>query len=134
MNIMWLGQLFAIMCLSSQFQHLVLGPSAPTPIVMSPGQDKEQAIATFQARSVDCLILGRYTEGGSHVLETLILYFLSEVFPLKEVDVGIWMLVGTIVQVAMHMGYHRDAANFPQNTTPFTGEMRRRVWSNGCSN
>ncbi|KAL1875162.1 hypothetical protein Daus18300_003230 [Diaporthe australafricana] len=131
-NIMWLGQLFAIMCLSSQFQQLVLAPSAPsapTPLVLSPGQDHELAIATFQAKSVECLILGHYTKGGPYVLETLILYFLSEIFPLKEVDVDIWMLVGTIVQVAMHMGYHRDAAHFPQNITPFAGEMRRRVWS-----
>lgn len=126
---MWLGQLFAIMCLSIQFQQLVLAPDTPTPLIMSPGQDKELAIATFQAKSVECLILGRYTEGGPYVLETLILYFLSEIFPLKEVDVGIWMLVGTIVQVAMHMGYHRDAVHFPKNITPFAGEMRRRVWS-----
>lgn len=126
---MWLGQLFAIMCLSSQFQQLVLGPNTPTPLVISPDQDNELEIATFQDKSVDCLILGRYTEGGPYVLETLILYFLSEIFPLKEVDVGIWMLVGTIVQVAMHMGYHRDAAHFPQSITPFAGEMRRRVWS-----
>ena len=63
------------------------------------------------------------------MLETLILYFISEIFPLKEVDVGIWMLMGTIVQVAMHMGLHRDPAHFPKSITPFAGEMRRRVWS-----
>lgn len=126
---MWLGQLFAIMCLSSQFQQLVLAPNALTPLAMSPGQDNELAIATFQAKLVECLILGHYTEGGPCVVETLIMYFLSEVFPLKEVDVGIWMLVGTIVQIAMHMGYHRDAVHFPKSITPFAGEMRRRVWS-----
>lgn len=126
---MWLGQLFAIMCLSSQFQQLALAPNALTPLAMSPGQDNELAIAAFQAKLVECLILGHYTEGGPYVVETLILYFLSEVFPLKEVGVGIWMLVGTIVQVAMHMGYHRDAVHFPKSITPFAGEMRRRVWS-----
>lgn len=126
---MWLGQLFTIMCLSSQFQQLVLAPNTPTPLFMSPGQDNEVAIAMFQAKSVECLILGHYTKGGPYVVETLILYFLSEIFPLKEVDMGIWMLVGTIVQVAMHMGYHRDAVHFPKKITPFAGEMRRRVWS-----
>lgn len=126
---MWLGQLFAIMCLSSQFQQQVLAPNALTALAVSPGQENELAIATFQAKLVECLILGHYTEGGPYVVETLILYFLSEMFPLKEVDVGIWMLVGTIVQVAMHMGYHRDAVHFPKSITPFAGEMRRRVWS-----
>lgn len=126
---MWLGQLFAIMCLSSQFQQLVLGPNTHLSSNMSPGQDNELAIGTYQAKSVECLILGHYTEGGPYVLETLILYFMCENFPLKEVDVGIWMLVGTIVQIAMHVGYHRDAVHFPKNITPFTGEMRRRIWS-----
>lgn len=126
---MWLGQLFAIMCLSSQFQQLVLGPNTPSPSIMFPGQDNELAIATFQAKSVECLILGHYTDGGPYVLETLILYFMSENFPLKEIDVGIWMLVGTIVQIAMHMGYHRDAVHFLKSITPSVGEMRRRVWS-----
>jgi hypothetical protein len=72
--------------------------------------------------------LGRYTNGGPDVLETLILYFLSEVFLLKEIDSGIWVLVGSIVQIATFMGYHRDAAHFP-HISPFEGEMRRRVWS-----
>lgn len=86
---MWLGQLFAIMFLSSQFQQLVLGPNTLSPSIMFPVQDNELAIATFQAKLVECLILGHYTDGGPYVLETLILYFMSENFPLKEVDVGI---------------------------------------------
>jgi hypothetical protein len=86
---MWLGQLFAVMCMSSQFQQLVFPPNTPASLVTSSGQDIELATATFQAKSAECLILGNYTEGGPHVLETLILYFMSEIFPLKEVDVGI---------------------------------------------
>ncbi|KAI7787490.1 fungal-specific transcription factor domain protein [Diaporthe eres] len=123
-SVMGLGQLFAIMCLSSQFQQLVLGPNTPSPSIMFPGQDNELAIATFQAKSVECLILGHYTDGGPYVLETLILYFMSENFPLKEIDVCIWMLVGTIVQIAMHMGYHRDTVHFPKSITPFAGMPR----------
>ncbi|KAM3428149.1 hypothetical protein NHJ13734_008716 [Beauveria thailandica] len=36
--------------------------------------------------------------------------------------------VGNIVQIAMHMGYHRDASHFP-SISPFAGEMRRRAWA-----
>lgn len=43
-------------------------------------------------------------------------------------EIGIWVLVGNIVQIAIHMGYHRDAKHFP-SISPFTGEMRRRVWA-----
>jgi hypothetical protein len=66
--------------------------------------------------------------GGPYALETLILYFLGECFNLKDMEIGIWILSGTILQIAIHMGYHRDAKNFP-SITPFAGEMRRRVWA-----
>ncbi|KAJ8119104.1 hypothetical protein ONZ43_g3860 [Nemania bipapillata] len=51
-----------------------------------------------------------------------------ECFHLKDMEIGIWVLVGNIVQIAMHMGYHRDAKHFP-TISPFAGEMRRRVWA-----
>lgn len=85
-------------------------------------------VERFREKTVQCLILGGYARGGPYVLETLILYFLVEVFPLKEIDIGIWILVGNIVQIATYMGYHRDAAHFP-SISPFAGEMRRRLWS-----
>jgi hypothetical protein len=82
----------------------------------------------YRERVVQCLLLGHYTKGGPYVVDTLILYFLVEVFHLKDVENGIWLLVGSIVQISIHMGYHRDAEHFP-NISPFAGEMRRRVWA-----
>lgn len=43
-------------------------------------------------------------------------------------EIGIWILVGNIVHIAIHIGYHRDAKHFA-SISPFTGEMRRRVWA-----
>ncbi|KAI1117106.1 fungal-specific transcription factor domain protein [Nemania sp. NC0429] len=82
----------------------------------------------YKEKAIQCLILGHYTNGGPHVLETLILYFLIECFHIKDMEIGIWVLVGSIVQIAIHMGYHRDAKHFP-NISPFAGEIRRRVWA-----
>lgn len=62
------------------------------------------------------------------MLETLILYFMVEVFAAKDTEAGTRILVGNIVQIAMHMGYHRDAKHFP-NISLFAGEMRRRIWA-----
>lgn len=56
------------------------------------------------------------------------LYFLVECFHLQDMEIGIWVLVGNIVRIAIHMGYHRDAKHFP-SISPFVGEMRRRVWA-----
>ncbi|KAI0447629.1 fungal-specific transcription factor domain protein [Xylaria telfairii] len=119
--IMWIGLLFSMMCLSSQLQQSFLGPAKATEAQVTADRYKEQAI--------QCLIMGHYTKGGPYVLETLILYFLVECFHIKDTpEIGIWVLVGNIVQIAIHMGYHRDAKHFP-NITPFAGEIRRRVWA-----
>ncbi|KAM0740598.1 hypothetical protein ACQRIT_005782 [Beauveria bassiana] len=90
--------------------------------------EKNRLIDLYKSQSIKCLILCRWTEGGPHVLETLILYFLVECFHLQDMEIGIWVLVGNIVQIAIHMGYHRDAKHFP-SISPFVGEIRRRVWA-----
>ncbi|KAJ5947158.1 Fungal-specific transcription factor protein [Penicillium verhagenii] len=131
--IIWLGLLFGMMCLSTQFQQSFLAPtntlftSGYSPGSAQP-QEGDEAVSTFRENMIHCLILGHYTKGGPYVLETLILYFMVEVFAAKDTEAGTRILVGNIVQIAMHMGYHRDAKHFP-NISPFAGEMRRRVWA-----
>ncbi|KAJ4078259.1 hypothetical protein NW761_011770 [Fusarium oxysporum] len=46
----------------------------------------------------------------------------------QEDETGLWLVQGIIVQLALSQGYHRDPHNFP-SITPFSGEMRRRVWA-----
>lgn len=82
----------------------------------------------FRDRTIHCLMLSQFTRGGPHVLETLINNIGSEVFLSKDPDNGLWLLLGVVVQIALSMGYHRDPSNLP-NMSPFTGEMRRRVWA-----
>lgn len=82
----------------------------------------------FRDRTVHCLVLGQFTRGGPHVLETMINNIGSEVFLSKDPDIGLWLLLGMLVQIALSLGYHRDPSNLP-NMSPFTGEMRRRVWA-----
>ena len=75
-----------------------------------------------------CLVLGQYTKGGPHVLETLIIHLTTEVFMYKDAEIGLWLLLCMIVQLALSLGYHRDPRNF-SHISPFAGEMRRRVWA-----
>ncbi|ORY11106.1 hypothetical protein BCR34DRAFT_565692 [Clohesyomyces aquaticus] len=123
--VMWVGLLFSMMCLSTQLQQMSLSPGDSARAQSLPAED---AVNLYRTKTIQCLLLGHYTKGGRYTLETLILYFLTECFNLKDMEIGIWVLVGTIVQIAMHMGYHRDAKHFP-NISPFAGEMRRRVWA-----
>lgn len=130
---MWIGVLFSMICLSTQLQQSLSSTidawstsAAGTPAPQS--SQSKMAVNTYREKVIQCLNLGQYTSGGPHVLETLILYFMIEVFPIREVEIGVWVLVGNIVQIATHMGYHRDPTHF-SNISPFAGEMRRRVWA-----
>lgn len=115
----WIGLLFSIMCLSTQLQQLTGDPADP---------DTQMRALVFRERTVHCLVLGQFTRGGAHVLETMINHCASEALLCKDADIGLWLLLGMLVQLALSMGYHRDPRNF-SNISPFASEMRRRVWA-----
>ncbi|KAI1418331.1 hypothetical protein F5Y13DRAFT_148997 [Hypoxylon sp. FL1857] len=112
----WIGLLFSTMCLATQLQQMTENP------------DTLSRLHVFRERTVHCLILGQYTKGGTHVLETLVNHCASEVFMCKDADIGLWLLLGILVQLALSLGYHRDPRNF-SNISPFASEMRRRLWT-----
>ena len=62
------------------------------------------------------------------MLETLIIYCTGEAFACRDADIGLWLLLGILVQLTLSLGYHRDPQNFSR-LSPFSGEMRRRVWA-----
>ena len=62
------------------------------------------------------------------MIETMVLHLHGEYARSREAEVGVWVLVGIIVRLAMRMGYHRDPKYY-SNLNPFQGEMRRRVWT-----
>ncbi|KAI1127209.1 fungal-specific transcription factor domain-containing protein [Nemania abortiva] len=124
----WLGLLFAIMCLAAQLQKFSSSPSTVPMARASMGLDLDTMITTFRQGTAQCLVLGRYTKGGPYVLETLMLYFTSEYFLCRDAEIGVWIVLSIIFQVAIHTGYHKDPKHF-KDMSPFTSEMRRRVWA-----
>ncbi|KAJ5888344.1 fungal specific transcription factor domain protein [Penicillium taxi] len=114
--ILWVGILFSIMCLSTQLQQAFSSLENSTPSYGHPRQtsqvgDSEDLSTMYKVKAIQCLLLGHYTKGGPY-----------------DMEIGIWVLVGNIVQIAIHMGYHRDAKHFA-SISPFAGEMRRRIWA-----
>lgn len=124
---MWVGLLFAMMCMAAQMQQNSLDSESASAGAAS-RLDSETPADTFREKIVQCLLLGKYTKGGPYSLETLILYFAGEFLSLKDSSADTWILVGMIVHLAMRMGYHRDPVQLP-GISPFEGEMRRRVWA-----
>ncbi|ENH74497.1 hypothetical protein FOC1_g10009915 [Fusarium oxysporum f. sp. cubense race 1] len=119
MPCIWIGLLFSAMCVATLCQHSIDDPTDP---------EIQGRVRVFREQTLHSLILGQYTRGGEYVLETLINYLICESFMSQEDETGLWLVQGIIVQLALSQGYHRDPHNFP-SITPFSGEMRRRVWA-----
>ncbi|KAF5591817.1 transcriptional regulatory [Fusarium pseudoanthophilum] len=125
---LWLGLLFTIMCLATQFEKFRLDPGVQSPAALSMERDLQKMADTYRLRIGQCLVLGNYTKGGPYVLETLMLYIAAELFSSTDAEIDIWILTGNTVQIALHMGYHRDPKHF-KGMSSFAAEMRRRVWA-----
>lgn len=125
---MWLGLLFTLMCIATYFDKYKLDPTMPAPAVLPSAQDLQSSIEAFRQKIVQCLVLGSYTKGGPFVIETLVLYFYVELLLNNDAEIGVWILLGTIMMVATHMGFHRDPKHF-KGIAPFAGEMQKRLWA-----
>lgn len=87
-------------------------------------------VKPLRSKTVQCLILGNYANANSYALETLVMYFLGIHIGKPDSSFEGWFLMGTIIRLAMRMGYHRDPKTLKADSkiTPFEGEMRRRRW------
>jgi hypothetical protein len=84
--------------------------------------------ASYRHLTGQCLLLADLTKPVNQMIETLVLHLHSEYARSRDAEVGVWVLAGMIVRLAMRMGYHRDPKYYP-SITPFQGEIRRRVWT-----
>ena len=118
----WLGQLYAILCLAMH-SYYRLDDEPPEYRGKSLG-----LAAHYRALTGQCLLLADFTKPVNHMIETMVLHLHCEYARSRDAEVGVWVLVGMIVRLAMRMGYHRDPKYYPM-ITPFQGEIRRRVWT-----
>ncbi|KAH0522939.1 hypothetical protein TsFJ059_006719 [Trichoderma semiorbis] len=119
MSCIWIGLLFSVMCVATLYQQSIEDPADP---------ETPERVRVFREQTLHSLILGQYTRGGEYVLETMINYLICESFIAQDTEIGLWLVQGIIVQLAMSQGYHREPEKFP-SISPFAGEMRRRVWA-----
>ncbi|KPM42527.1 hypothetical protein AK830_g4060 [Neonectria ditissima] len=120
--VIWVGALYSIMATATIFSlHSVQGiPEAVN--------EKRNTALLYKHRVVQCLRLSDYTRPVPYTLETLIAYFSLEYSLNREAQLGIWLVFGVIIRLALRMGYHRDPGHYPE-ISAFDGEMRRRVWA-----
>ncbi|KAF9873051.1 hypothetical protein CkaCkLH20_09561 [Colletotrichum karsti] len=103
--IMWIGLLFSMICLA-----LIASESTESPNMTYTEQQCLQ-IELYREKVVQCLMMGEYTHGGRHSLETFMNYVYIEFRIHDDAEKDVWFLHGIEVNLAKH------------------GEMRRRMWA-----
>ncbi|KUJ19439.1 uncharacterized protein LY89DRAFT_490483 [Mollisia scopiformis] len=123
--IMYIGQLYGIFTLSVFYEVITKSPSS---LAGMPLQDPSDAVAIYREKTIQCLVLGNYTDPGPYTVETLWLHYISAQFRSPDALFGGWMIFSLVIRTAMRLGYHRDASHYP-NLSEFKGEMQRRLWA-----
>jgi hypothetical protein len=91
----WLGLLYSILCLSSLVQSKQSQINVPS--VWSP--TALNRILAYREKVVQCLVRAQFAKGGPDVMETLVHYLLLESYLNGDSNVGVWLLMGNIVQI-----------------------------------
>ena len=119
----WLALLFGILSIGA-FLYLRSQEDLPSSF-----GHPAQVMQSFHKRSTECLIMSNYsTSPSTFTIEALLLNIQNEFVRQPDAQVGIWVLTGVAIRLAMRMGYHRDAQHYP-GISPFQAEMRRRIWA-----
>lgn len=68
--------------------------------------DPKEAIGVFQRRATDCLLIAKYSSNpGAYTMEALLMNAQNEFLRRKDAHLGVWVLGGIAIRLAMRMGY-----------------------------
>lgn len=81
----------------------------------------------YRTRAAQCIVAADITKPTEYMMEALLIYSLVEYHDQTDGDIGVWMISGLIMRLALQQGYHRDPSQHP-DMSPFQAEMRRRLW------
>ncbi|KAK9235108.1 fungal-specific transcription factor domain-containing protein [Lipomyces kononenkoae] len=118
---LWIGLLFSML-------SVVASALQVTEAVKQTSDQPILSAKVFRVKTAQCLTIGNYTNSpSSYTLPALLLHLLSKYIGKYDSSFDSWFLMGTIIRLAMRMGYHRDP-KYRSDISPFDGEMRRRLW------
>ena len=83
----------------------------------------------FDTAAAHCLAVGGYYRPQRFAVEALVLFIQSVIVTNVDLGPDVGVLMGTLLRLAMVMGFHRDADESRERISAFDGEMRRRTWS-----
>jgi hypothetical protein len=124
--IMWIGILYGLLCVGSHYELFAIPVTEQNPTPTLP-LETQVRVEIYRRKMIECMVLGGYSKGVPHTIETMQLYLQVEYLAGADSPTEFWLLLGMLMRLAYRMGYHRDGSQFP-NITPFEAEMRRRRW------
>ncbi|KAJ3540398.1 hypothetical protein NM208_g5087 [Fusarium decemcellulare] len=117
----WIGLLFSVLSLAANICEFT-GIGRGSQNLIPPARD-------LSKKTQECLILGKYVQADAYGVEALLVHLGSCYMRVKDSDINLWFLMGTMVRLAISKGYHRDPSKLSgYRISQFEGEMRRRVW------
>lgn len=80
-----------------------------------------EAIKVFQRRATDCLLISKYsTSPGPYTMEALLINAQNEFLRHRDAHLGVWVLGGIAVRLALRMGYRTsDPSQYLDIPWPF---------------
>ena len=97
--------MYSIFCLTSQVQcqeSLRSRAQSNSSSAWSPPATYQ--ILDYREKVVQCLVRGQFAKGGPDIMETLVHYCLIENYLTRDSNIGVWLLMGNIVQIgAFHV-------------------------------
>lgn len=68
-----------------------------------------ETMKTFQRRATDCLLISKYsTSPGPYTIEALLINAQNEFLRRRDAHLGVWVLGGIAIRLAMRMGYRKS--------------------------
>lgn len=93
----WLGQLFGMMAIASQFQSDLAERT-------SPAEDNPAVrVMYYKEKLAQSLMLARYTNGGPFIVEALVHYVAVEYLGRRDGNSGVFLVAGILVDIATYV-------------------------------
>lgn len=99
----WVALLFGVMALGT-----MMCVKSSENLADSLG-DPREAIGVFQRRATDCLLIAKYSsQPGAYTMEALLMNAQNEFLRRRDAHLGVWVLGGIAIRLAMRMGYRES--------------------------
>ncbi|KAF2839049.1 hypothetical protein M501DRAFT_920745, partial [Patellaria atrata CBS 101060] len=119
----WLALLCSILALGTLARHRLTGGDQPPRLL----QATLEPVLRFQHLSASAMALCNISKPSPYTIQALMIFMESELLLNDKAEMRVYLLMGLILRLCLHMGYHREPSHY-KNISHFHGEMRRRTW------